>query len=216
MADQNSRTREDTYGIRPDLFDALQQNLVSQQQVDGVKRDFAEYKNLWGYVSATPSKTVEWRWGAAGDEATRRIRYDSPLAPTLNAQVESNGDVVLLQPGPWNFLVSTWAEGTGYTGGNEVYLDVHLYDKNNVRIHLLPSDKRYPGTDSTPLQTSGSYVVSPSQLPVRVRVWFRTGRWRAFRGGSNFAVLTAWKLSSETMSTIPPADSGGVDAGDWK
>lgn len=216
MADQNSRTREDTYGIRPDLFDALQQNLVSQQQVDGVKRDFAEYKNLWGYVSATPSKTVEWRWGAAGDETTRRIRYDSLLAPPVNARVETNGDVTLLQPGPWNFLVSTWAEGTGYTGGNEVYLDVQLYDKNNLMIQALPSDKRYPGADSTSLQTSGSYVVSPSQLPVRVRVWFRTGRWRAFRGGSNFAVLTAWKLSSETMSTIPPTDSGGVDVDTWK
>lgn len=32
MADQNSRTREDTYGIRPDLFDALQNTKAAQAQ----------------------------------------------------------------------------------------------------------------------------------------------------------------------------------------
>lgn len=32
MADQNSRTREDTYGIRPDLFDALRNTKAAQAQ----------------------------------------------------------------------------------------------------------------------------------------------------------------------------------------
>ena len=212
----NSITREDTFGIRPDLFEALQENLVSKHEFEGIERDFMQYKDLWGYISSTPSKTVEWRWGAAGGEATRRIYYDSLLAPTMNARVNSAGEVQLLQPGPWNFFVSTWAEGTGYAGSGMVSLDVKLFDKAGEEIHQLPSDKRFPGTESSPLKTQGSYVVSPSQLPVTVKVWFQTGKWRAFRGGSKFAVLTAWKLSSETLDNKPPEDTGGIDEGDWK
>lgn len=216
MVSQNGLTREDTFGIRPDLFQALQEAAVGRQEFDGLERDFMQYRNLYGYVAATPSQTVEWRWGAAGGEDTRRIRYDRLLAPPVNARVEGNGDVVLEQPGPWNFFVSSWAEGTSYGGGNDVWLDVKLFDKTGREITTLPSDKRWPGTDATPLKTQGSYVISPSQVPVTAKVWFRTGKWRAFRGGSLFAQFIAWKLSSETMSSRPPEDTGGVDAGEWK
>ena len=89
--DINSRTRADTFGLRPDLYDALSGNMVKKDDLTGLE-GVSGYCTARPVADASPSEVV-WKQ----DDVARGAHFETGLAGPTGF---SSG-IVIERPGVW-------------------------------------------------------------------------------------------------------------------
>lgn len=140
-------TRNETFGIRPDLFDKLEKASVSRQEFDDVADGQLALQNqtellngVRGYCCAyqslniTTGKTEDLgslgifkKWSAE----ERLLPYDSPVGPSKGAHVTDTG-IVFDEPGLWTVYVMCRRRPPGgtYRANPISSVRAHIFDSS--------------------------------------------------------------------------------------
>lgn len=89
--DINSRTRADTFGLRPDLYDALSGNMVKKDDLTGLE-GVSGYCTARPVADASPSEVV-WKQ----DDVARGAHFETGLAGPTGF----TSGIVIDRPGVW-------------------------------------------------------------------------------------------------------------------
>lgn len=233
MSDQNSRTRLETFGIRPDLFDALQNNSVSKNDLDLVDKQTQIIDSTRGYCCAyqslnittgkvQPDSLLGWTQVWRADE--RLLPFDRPVGPSKGAHV-GNGGIVFDQPGLWTVYVLCRRLSPSQRSNNPASrVSAHIYSpdgseyanrnyyapKYNHNFDVSTGEQKFSG-DLYPDSSFSVSMVFPVVIPeagykVSIGVYDTTRNvWWA--GGTDNATLAVLKHDNRTenpgQSTVP-------------
>lgn len=109
MADQNSRTRDDTFGIRPDLFDALQNTKAAQAQslFEALSGKFADAAKVTADLERLNSQLQEHGEAAPGglipayiEANTRRWELQEQVDQVQNDAIFAQAEAQRRRPRP--------------------------------------------------------------------------------------------------------------------
>lgn len=194
MSDENSRTRYDTFGIRPDLFDGLRGNMISQ---DGVDKKIEPVKSavdqaLEDSASARDSASQA---GVEAAEIAQKTQDAFALAQVqinrLNEEINAAQDMAI--------------------AANAA--SINIVDNNSICVQVLESDQRESISRNLHISASMLEDGSPGMWVTNlhedrsVLFWAKTRQgWKQFilpdSRGSNTEILYTPERSSIVFSQL--------------
>lgn len=147
--DINSRTRADTFGLRPDLYDALAGNMVKQTDITGLE-GVSGYCTARPVADASPSAVV-WKQ----DDAAKGAHFETGLAGPTGF----TSGIVIDRPGVWmvNARLSLTLQS------NYMYMSMGIRQWATVDGAVVTRNRAgsyaYTGGDRGTVQCSAVFVV---------------------------------------------------------
>lgn len=196
--EQNAKTRASTYGIRPDLYEAMQSFMVKRSEVQEVQDAL---DGVSGHCAAYQSENINTQWFNAD---IRELPMNAPFSEeSKGAHIEDSG-IVFDRPGLWRVDAWTLARNTGFTGGAEAWLKIIVRnpDSSIFREHYF---HHLPNNLLATLQGKTTVPISQPGMYVRVDVW--SSRWRWFDGGTLNSGLIVTRFNADPSTrgdeTVP-------------
>lgn len=158
--DINSRTRADTFGLRPDLYDALAGNMVKQTDITGLE-GVAGYCTARPVADASPNEVV-WKQ----DDAAKGAHFETGLAGPTGF----TSGIVIDRPGVWmvNARLSLTLQK------NYMYMAMGIRQWATVDGAVVTRNRvgsyAYTGGDRGTVQCSAVFVVPDIGDVIGVRV----------------------------------------------
>ena len=150
--DINSRTRADTFGLRPDLYDALSGNMVKKTDLDSL---------LPNYGACTAPK-------ASGGVSNTWFPFTQPIGDMKGCHLYEGdgGGIVLDVVGMWECITNIYVVNTGIIPGNATS-KIELWSPEGQFVERQISRAIVGGNSGFPMVTQRAFVVDNPGYVIR-------------------------------------------------
>lgn len=173
--EQNSKSRAQTFGIRPDLFQAAQESMVKKSDLDELSENLAN-AGVRGYAASTMQFDLEL--GSTDSDATNSdsvLPYSVKFGPAVAAHTEGNS-LQVEETGLWTATLNLYTVGNGHAPSAYGDLSVHIvaskerpgtgepkfYEHRMSWSNEVNHQHNFSGTFSIdfPIEIEGTYVTA--------------------------------------------------------
>lgn len=150
--DINSRTRADTFGLRPDIYDALAGNMVKKTDLESL------LPNYGAATAPKESKSVSNTW----------FPFTKPIEPMIGCRMfdGDGGGIVLDVVGMWECFTNIYAFNNGVLLGN-AQAKLELWSPEGEFVERQTSKAILPGNSGFPMVTQRAFVVDRPGYVIR-------------------------------------------------
>lgn len=202
----NSGTRWDTFGIRSDLFQELQEVAPKKETIDHLVESEKEFQERLDVLDPIMDFGQSYMPTGLNFSGTGKLPFRNQRGPARGVRIENDG-IRLLGAGAWQISCSIMASWVLAISGIAIWAEIRCYRPDGT-LHTY--QRHRTGTDSHhTIDFSADFVVPDPNYFVSVHIT-KAASSREFPGGWAITRLAAKRWSSQFIN--PP--TGGASEGD--